>query len=472
MDTNSQHKDILFLVSLSPEIIIDLEKKNIDYSYFLNKIRSFANVDFRESISKEDLAIANNYKIVIVIGHRKGESLELSDQSLFPMADIVTSLPFDFSGVIDVSVCNSTVIHDAIKKHCPNALVQTANEKTGIDFRLPLYSILLNHLPANINYRDAYILLLKRMEAKQSLIPKQELDKRPTTTKLGTMATGERPFEVKRNSKFFIKVIFHDESAENTIEHNIVNAKNICYKIKNSLLNEIKDGDAIQLDLCFDTYYSEMKKHLEGEGSYGPFPYEKNADNIVEFKCFVKAGFLENNFDGTLTIRIKDNIVDKWRFMIWVTPHINESVNNFLSTERGKDYSDNRKGIITSSQAYKTIIRRTEAQQLRPKGQKSRTNTKDFAQCVTYPQHAKAVIKKLHELIDDKVDDAKGIMMCIRAAMDAGAIVKPSFGQFCKEFGDEKLKSKTSFNDYTDERYKFNVKAFDLLKERFKELVS
>ena len=185
MNTHSQHKDILFLVSLSPEIIADLEKKEIDISYYLNKIKSFTNVDYRETISRENLAIANQYKVVIVVGHRKGDSLELSNRSLFPMADIVTSLPSDFSGVIDVAVCNSTVIHDAIKKRCPNALVQTAYEETGADFRLPLYSILLQNLPADINYRDAYLLLLEVMEENQRHTPKQELDNLPTTTKLG-----------------------------------------------------------------------------------------------------------------------------------------------------------------------------------------------------------------------------------------------------------------------------------------------
>lgn len=267
MDTNSQHKDILFLVSLSPEIIIDLEKKNIDYSYFLNKIRSFANVDFRESISKENLAIANHYKIVIVIGHRKGESLELSDRSLFPMADIVTSLPFDFSGVIDVSVCNSTVIHDAIKKHCPNALVQTANEKTGIDFRLPLYFILLNHLPANINYRDAYILLLKRMEAKQSLIPKQELENRPTTTKLGD-TSAYMPKSIIYERKYPFHVFIHDGDDEDEMEERETIVKNTSAKPVN-LEDDVKEislwiidlaqNDEVVVDLHFDTDLMEIE---------------------------------------------------------------------------------------------------------------------------------------------------------------------------------------------------------------------
>ena len=156
--------------------------------------------------------------------------------------------------------------------------------------------------------------------------------------------------------------------------------------------------------------------------------------------------------------------------MIWVTPHIDESMNNPLLNEREKDYSDNRKGNINRFRGYKTIIPRIKPQQLKPKGQKSRTNTKVFAQCVIAPQHATAVIKKLHELIDDKMEP-KGIMMCIRAAMDAGAIAKPSYGQFCTEFGDKKLKSKTSFNDYTEERYKFIGKAFDSLKEEFKKYI-
>lgn len=259
MNMDSRHKDILFLVSLSPDIIFNLKNKKFDYSYFLNQIKSINNVDFRESISRDDLAIANQYKIVIVVGHRKGDFLELSDRSLFPLGDIVASLPTNFAGVIDISVCDSTVIHDALKMHCPRAIVQTANEKTGIDFRLPLYSILLSRLPVNINYRDAYLLLLERMEAKQNLIPKQELENRQTTTKLGTESKDDirssvfMPEKVNRGEFFKLQIKMHLDVDTGTLyfEEARGNDPNTAQRKKNVAIKDINKGDELFLYLCF-----------------------------------------------------------------------------------------------------------------------------------------------------------------------------------------------------------------------------
>ena len=62
-------------------------------------------------------------------------------------------------------------------------------------------------------------------------------------------------------------------------------------------------------------------------------------------------------------------------------------------------------------------------------------------------------------------------MMYIRAAMDSGAITKPTYGQFCEEFGNDKLKSKTSFNTYLDDSNKsfYHGESFESLKEEFKK---
>ena len=228
MNTHSQHKDILFLVSLSPEIIADLEKKEIDISYYLNKIKSFTNVDYRETISRENLAIANQYKVVIVVGHRKGDSLELSNR------------------------------HDAIKKRCPNALVQTAYEETGADFRLPLYSILLQNLPADINYRDAYLLLLEVMEENQRHTPKQELDNLPTTTKLGEEDADDEqkkkevsisaPKSVTSGYTFQIQVFLHYDSEKGTIE-GIAKWHELKPPLQLKTIKDIHKGDIIEVKL-------------------------------------------------------------------------------------------------------------------------------------------------------------------------------------------------------------------------------
>ena len=70
-----------------------------------------------------------------------------------------------------------------------------------------------------------------------------------------------------------------------------------------------------------------------------------------------------------------------------------------------------------------------------------------FQNLVTHPDKAEAVIKKLHELVDRQTR-AKDIVKPIRAAMDAGVLGRPTWRQFCTEFGPDKLKSSTSLNMY------------------------
>lgn len=345
MNTESRHKDILFLVSLSPDIIFDLKNKNFDYSYFLNQIRSFNNVDYRESISKEDLTIANQFKIVIVVGHRKGDFLELSDRTLFPLSDIVASLPSDFTGVIDVSVCNSTDIHAAIKMHCPRALVQTANEKTGIDFRLPLYSILLNRFPVNINYRDAYLLLLERMEAKQNLIPKQELENRQTTTKLGMESKEDirtsvfMPKNVTRGEFFKLQIKMHLDIDTGTLyfEEAEGNDPNTFQRKKNVAIKNVNKGDELFINLCFldakdmkPTKLIIVKDQEQVEDYYLIKKTIKDENPMLQLHVKVTNEYPDRHFFTTIKF-LKDGkpLIDEFN---WITGVNKEESHNGLNT--------------------------------------------------------------------------------------------------------------------------------------------
>ncbi len=58
----------------------------------------------------------------------------------------------------------------------------------------------------------------------------------------------------------------------------------------------------------------------------------------------------------------------------------------------------------------------------------------------------------------------------IRAAMDAGAIKRPPFPLFCKEFGAQKLKSKASYSKYTNDDYQYYGNDFSELVSCFKKI--
>lgn len=74
--------------------------------------------------------------------------------------------------------------------------------------------------------------------------------------------------------------------------------------------------------------------------------------------------------------------------------------------------------------------------------------SEEFKKLVVRPERAEKVIARLHELMDEKMKP-KDILMPIRAAMEAGAIRRPTWAEFIAEFGSKRA-SKGSLSDYTD----------------------
>lgn len=108
------------------------------------------------------------------------------------------------------------------------------------------------------------------------------------------------------------------------------------------------------------------------------------------------------------------------------------------------------------------------------RGNANKTNTKKttvaiFAKRIVDPSKVNVVLAKLHELVDRQTDP-KEIVMPIRAAMDAGVLGRPTWGEFKNEFGEEKIKSKSSFTDYTNKDYRYEGENFLKMIEDLKNL--
>lgn len=93
-----------------------------------------------------------------------------------------------------------------------------------------------------------------------------------------------------------------------------------------------------------------------------------------------------------------------------------------------------------------------------------------FSALVTNPSRTDEILKKLHELVE-RPGKPKTIIMPIRAAMDAGAISRPTWEQFCAEFGKDRVRSKSSLTDYTNENYIYVGNDFESMKETFRLLM-
>ena len=91
-----------------------------------------------------------------------------------------------------------------------------------------------------------------------------------------------------------------------------------------------------------------------------------------------------------------------------------------------------------------------------------------FASCVTNPQKASVIIRRIHDYMEGK-SKPKDVMMPIRAAMDAGAIRRPTDEEFYNEFGSDRVKGKSSFNDYTNpDKAPYRGADFEAMKTEFR----
>lgn len=94
------------------------------------------------------------------------------------------------------------------------------------------------------------------------------------------------------------------------------------------------------------------------------------------------------------------------------------------------------------------------------------------APIVTDVNKTPAVMELLHQLMEGKTKP-KDVLMPVRAAMDAGVIRRPTWEEFCQEFGSWRLKSKTSFRDYTNPgNIPYTGADFQMMKEKFRLLMS
>ena len=95
-----------------------------------------------------------------------------------------------------------------------------------------------------------------------------------------------------------------------------------------------------------------------------------------------------------------------------------------------------------------------------------------FSSIVIDVRKLDAVVALLHQLMEGKTKP-KDVLMPVRAAMEAGVIRRPTWEEFCQEFGSWRVKNKSSFSDYTNPDNKPYAGAdFEMMKDKFRGLVT
>ncbi len=88
---------------------------------------------------------------------------------------------------------------------------------------------------------------------------------------------------------------------------------------------------------------------------------------------------------------------------------------------------------------------------------------------ITCMRHKDKILAMLHEQIDKKTKP-KDILLPLRCAVDAGVIRKPTWSEFCEEFGSHKLKSKASLSYHCHRAKVSELAVYKFLKKNFLRL--
>jgi len=109
----------------------------------------------------------NTTKIIVLFAHWKEETtgkVEFYDGLKGP-DDIIEQIPINFHNLLDLNVCRSKGLADALKKHRPNCYYRCKEdifkkgrgEEVKLDFMLRFYMVLFKHLNrSELTYFSAY----------------------------------------------------------------------------------------------------------------------------------------------------------------------------------------------------------------------------------------------------------------------------------------------------------------------------
>lgn len=136
-------------------------------------------------------------------------------------------------------------------------------------------------------------------------------------------------------------------------------------------------------------------------------------------------------------------------------------------------------GCDQTGATFQTLVAAPEGKKDEGAGQKEQDNPSSplnsispFTPAVIDTTKADAVIALLRQLMEGKTKP-KDVLMPVRAAMEAGVIRRPTWEEFCQEFGSYRLKSKTSFSDYTNpDNSPYTGADFQMMKDKFRQLMS
>ncbi len=264
-----QPKSILFLMSFPETAAFEGDRNEV--SACISELQQQKHVTCGD-ICKETLGDANKHDVVIVVAHYdvKAKGLALHD-GVLAVTDFAAYLPTDFKGIIDLSVCYSVEMVDAIKRRCPLCRVMAAMTQVPLLSRILVYPQVAKHFLSSEgrDYVTAYNDVARLLH---SLLAEMgdEADETPEMTLLGESKSSlYAPQTVSRNSNFIITVNFYYDRKNQTISFVQTGAKVRDSKLCNITLDE---DAAIDVNLTFIGEGIEKLRIVDESGAKGVKP--------------------------------------------------------------------------------------------------------------------------------------------------------------------------------------------------------
>ena len=325
--SNCPHKDELCLISLTTDLRKKMTNKGYDPDDAIKNLKGIG-VDVCD-LTIQSLSKINQYRLVIIICHhiqsQDIDALVLSDNTLLPVDVFVNAISKEFTGLLDLAICQSKEMAYAIKalsKFSDSIRIQYAEEGTDVEFRLCyIYPDLLKYFSFDPidDYKERYIEAYRK--AVQYAIRRQnEGVKDPNSlhegTKLGggessgdVKTTVYSPLRVVRGERFNIWIAMHFDADNGTLfideRNNDPRLKDVKARKHNVVLNNIHYGDELSIKISFEDG-NDNPTELISVTNNNPKSF-RLSDKIVplKFRVFVDTGYPYDYFTAILEY-IKD----------------------------------------------------------------------------------------------------------------------------------------------------------------------
>lgn len=293
--SNYPHKDVLCLISLTTEIRQKMLKNDYNPDDAIKKLKGIG-FDICD-LSIHSLSKIEQYKVVIIICHhiqsQDIDALVLSDNTLLPVDVFINAISKEFTGLLDLAICQSKEMAYAIKalsKFSDSIRIQYAEDETDVEFRLCyIYPDLLKYFSFDPienyreRYRNAYLGAIEVAEREQKERVK-DITSLAEGTKLGDSSNKSddsvktsvfMPEEVTRGEFFKLQIKMHLDIDAGTLYFKEArgNDPHTASRKENVAIKNIQIGDEILLSLYFrdgagapiPTELIKIKKELNKE---------------------------------------------------------------------------------------------------------------------------------------------------------------------------------------------------------------